>query len=90
MTQNEKTTLALLRSGFSWQERSGRTDVRLDRLRELWLAMNPPRQGARAREQGWPTVQAFLGSLTHPLYSQTMPAERGELERRLPLSDHSS
>jgi hypothetical protein len=38
MTQSERTALALLRSGFSWQEASDMTHVRLERLRELWEA----------------------------------------------------
>jgi hypothetical protein len=48
MTQSEKTALALLRSGFSWQEASNMTHVRLDRLRELWAATSSP----QAKSQG--------------------------------------
>jgi len=42
MTQNERTALAMLRSGFSWQDASDASHVSIDRLKELWAANGAP------------------------------------------------
>lgn len=50
VTQSEKTALALLRSGFSWQEASNMTHVRFERLRELWAASSSAQK--ESKKQG--------------------------------------
>lgn len=36
MTDNERTAIAMLRSGASWQDASEATRVSIERLMELW------------------------------------------------------
>lgn len=38
VTAYERTALAMLRSGASWQEASDATHIPVERLRELWAA----------------------------------------------------
>ena len=42
MTQSERMALAMLRSGFSWQDASEMSKLSIDRLRELWAASGAP------------------------------------------------
>ncbi len=51
VTQSERTALALLRSGFSWQQVSEMTYVTFDRLRELWAAHTSSQQ-TQSNKQG--------------------------------------
>lgn len=42
MTDRERTALAMLRSGASWQDAADATHVPIERLRELWEAAQKP------------------------------------------------